>query len=265
MSARAEKSAASPMVLTVERGMQVLRAFRSDRAPLSNAELARRTGLSKAAVSRLTSTLMQQGYIRHVPGRRDFELAAGPLGMGYAFITSSELLRAANPFLQELADRLGVSVALAIGNDSDMLYIAYRASHKVATLRLGTGSVLPMGTTSIGHAYLWALPAGEQKLMMAELQRNAGSRAPDMVRGIRESFSELERTGVCGVLGGFQRDAYGVALPVRVGRKRIVMGLSCGKADLQPDLAGERKRIAPVLRDAAAKLETLLADFDGEP
>lgn len=253
------------MVLTVERGMQVLRAFRSSSAPLSNAELARRTGMSKAAVSRLTSTLMQLGYLRHESGGREFELAAGPLGVGHAFIASSDLLRTANPFLQDLADRLGVSVALAIGNGNDMLYVAYRASHKVATLRLGTGSVLPISTTSIGHAYLWALPAGEQKRMMAALHKQAGSNGPGVVRGIRESFAEMERSGVCGVLGGFQRDAYGVALPVRVGRKGVVMGLSCGKADLQPDLAAERKRIAPVLRDAAVRLEALLADFDGEP
>lgn len=265
MSARDALPTAGSMVLTVERGMQVLRAFRSSRAPLSNAELARRTGMSKAAVSRLTSTLMQLGYIRNVPGRREFELAAGPLGVGHAFLSSSELLLAANPFLQELADRLGVSVALAIGNGNDMLYIAYCASHKVATLRLGTGSVLPMGTTSIGHAYLWALSAAEQKRMIAALQRSGGSNATDMVTGIRESFAELERGGVCGVLGGYQRDAYGVALPVRIGRKGIVMGLSCGKADLQPDLAAERKRIAPALKDAAAGLEALLADFDGEP
>ncbi|MES2976116.1 MAG: IclR family transcriptional regulator [Pseudomonadota bacterium] len=265
MSARDALPAAGSMVLTVERGMQVLRAFRSSRAPLSNAELVRRTGMSKAAVSRLTSTLTQLGYIRNVPGRREFELAAGPLGVGHAFLSSSELLRTANPFMQQLADRLGVSVALAMGNGNDMLYIAYRASHKVATLRLGTGSVLPMGTTSIGHAFLWALPAGEQKRTIAALQRGAPGDAADMLRGIRESFGELDSSGVCGVLGGFQRDTYGVALPVRVGRKRVVMGLSCGKADLQPDLAAERKRIAPVLRDAAGRMEALLADFDGEP
>ena len=221
--------------------------------------------MSKAAVSRMTSTLIQLGYLRQVPGGRAFELAAGPLGVGHAFISSSELLRAVHPFLQALADRLGVSVALAIGNGNDMLYIAYQASRKVATLRLGTGLVLPMGTTSIGHAYLWALPPGEQKRMLAGLQRSAGSKGQNMVRGIRESFAELERSGVCGVLGGFQRDAYGVALPVRIGRQKVVMGLSCGKADLQPDLAAERRRIAPVLKDAAARLETLLADFDGEP
>jgi DNA-binding IclR family transcriptional regulator len=244
--------------------MHVLRAFRSDRVPVTNAELVRRTGLSKATVSRLTSTLLQLGFLRHVAGGREFELAAGPLGIGHAYLATSELLQRANPFLQELADRLNVSVALAIGEGLDMLYIGYRASQRVATLRLGVGSVLPMGTTAIGHAYLWGLPVPERKRLVAELKPAAGARAAVMEQGMRESFSELEGTGVCGVLGGYQRDAYGVALPVVVGTQRTVMGLSCGKAGMRPDLAAERKRIAPVLKKAALEFEALLADFEGQ-
>lgn len=265
MTSAKKPAVATSMVLTVERGMQVLRAFRSDRVPLSNIELVRRTGMSKAAVSRITSTLLQIGYIRHVPGQRVFELAAGPLGIGHAFVSNSELLQQAQLPMQELADRLGVSVALAVGNHRDMLYLAYRASHKVATLRLGVGTVLPMGTTSIGHAYLWALPVGDQKSMLSALRVAAGSDAPSMMESIQASFDELDRSGVCGVLGKYQRDAYAVALPVKIGRKGIVMALSCGKAHMQPDLAAERKRIAPVLKEAAQRLEHLLADFDGAP
>lgn len=265
MTAQMQSQAHASTVLTVQRGMQVLRAFRSDRAPLGNSELVRRTGLPKATVSRLTSTLLQLGYLRHAPGRREFELAAPPLGIGHAFISTSELLNAAQPSMQALADRLGVSVALAIGDGLDMLYVAYRASHRVATLRLGVGSVLPMGTTSIGHAYLWGLPLGEQRRLIAELKHGAGPRAAAVASGIRDSFAELDRNGTCGVLGGFQRDAYGVALPLFVGRDRVVMSLSCGKADVQPDLAAERKRIAPALKQAALHLEELLADFEGQP
>lgn len=35
---------------------------------------------------------------------------------------------------------------------------------------------------------------------------------------MQNSFDELEKTGTWGVLGGYQRDAFGVALPLRVGR-----------------------------------------------
>ena len=265
MNAAAALPSQSPGVLTVARGIQVLRAFRSDRASLSNAELVRRTGLSKATVSRLTTTLLQLGVLRRVAGGREFELTAAPVGIGHAFLAASDLLPLANPHLQELADRLDVSVALAVRDDLEMLYLGYRAGHKVATLRLGVGSVLPMGTTSIGHAYLWGLPPAERKHLLMALRQRYGANAARVERSIRDSFHELEQTGTCAVLAGYQRDAYAVALPVLVGRRRIVMGLSCGKADVQPDLAAERKRIGPVLRKAAVEFEKLLADFDGEP
>jgi hypothetical protein len=157
----------SATLMTVERGLEVLRAFRSDRTPLTNAELVRRTGLPKATVSRLTSTLLQVGFLRQAPGRRAFELADGALGIGVAFLGTNDLLHAAQPLLQDLADRLDVSVALAVPEGLDMLYVGYGVSRQVATLRLGVGSVLPMGSTSIGRAYLWALPPAQQRPLVA--------------------------------------------------------------------------------------------------
>ena len=252
-------------LLTVERGMQVLRAFRCERSPVSNAELVRRTGLSKATVSRLTSTLMQLGFVRHVAGGREFELATGPLSIGHSFIEASSLIRTCDPFLQALADKLNVSVALAVPNGLEMLYICYRTSSRIATLRLGVGSLLPMGSTSIGRAWLWARPPGEQKRRIGELKRSAASRGSAFEQGIRESFAELDATGICSVLGGYQRDAYGIATAVRIGREGIPMGLSCGNAEVEPNLAQVRKRIAPELKKAAAQLEALVAETDGLP
>jgi DNA-binding IclR family transcriptional regulator len=255
----------SAALLTVGRGLHVLRAFRSERAALTNAELVRRTGLSKATVSRLTSTLLNLGFLRHQVGGRAFELAAGSVGMGRAFIEGSELLRTLQPFMQDLAERLGVSAALAVADGLDMMYIAYRASHRVATLRLGVGSVLPMGRTAIGHAYLWGLPAIEQRAQITQLKRAAGVQAQALEAGIRTSFSELQEIGTCCVWSGYLRDTYGIALPVRVGRQRVLMGLSCGKAIVSPDLATERRAVSPQLEQAAVELQVLLADVDGTP
>lgn len=264
MSARAA-AADGAVMLTVGRGLQVLRAFRSERAALSNAELVRRTGLPKATVSRLTTTLLQLGFLRHETGGRCFELAAGALGMGHAFIESSALLRQVEPFMQDLAERLEVSAALAVADDLDMLYVAYRASHRVATLRLGVGSVLPMGMSAIGRAYLWGLPAVEQRALLARIKRGAGPQAAALDAAIRASFGELEDSGTCCVWAGILRDTYGIALPVRIGRQRVLMGMSCGRAALRPDLVAERRRLAPKLKQAALELQDLLRDVDGAP
>lgn len=255
-----EKDGIESGLLTVKRGMMVLRAFRSDATALTNAELVRRTGLPKATISRLTSTLLHEGFLSHVPGGRKFELATGPHGIGHAFLAHSELLHKANPILQQLADELNVSVALGIRDGLDMLYVGYRASHKVATLRLGVGSLLPMGLTAIGRAYLWGLPPEEQKPLVDELLRTQGDLDFSMEQELTNSFAELESTGTCAVLGGYQHGSYAIALPIVVGPAHTVMGLSCGKADIRPDLNHERARIASPLRKAARQLEALLVD-----
>lgn len=262
MSASKVQMQESSTLMTVERGLEVLRAFRSDRASLTNAELVRRTGLPKATVSRLTTTLIQVGFLRLVPGKRAFELSAGALGIGHAYLSTNEMLQAAQPAMQELADQLDVSVALGIQDGVDMLYVSYRVSRKVATLRLGVGSVLPMGPTAIGRAYLWGLAPPEQQRLLDEHKRRAGPQGEALERSIHTSFAELEATGTCAVLGGYQRGAYGVALPIRVGRQGNLVGMSCGKADVQTDLEAERTRIAPALKKAAAQLEAMLCRFD---
>lgn len=256
---------AAPPIASVGRGLQVLRAFRSELTPLSNAELVRRTGLPKATVSRLTSTLLHLGYLRLAPDGRSFELAAGSLSIGHAYASSSELLELANPFLQALADRLETSATLAVPDGCDMLCIAYRASPRIA-IRFGPGCLLPMGMTALGRAYLWGLPPYARQRMLEGLERSAApGQWPVMEAGIRASFGELDATGTCAVLGAFNRNTYAVALPIRIGRERVLMAMSCGRASIRPDLARERQRITPVLKEAASQLEQILKDVEGWP
>ncbi len=252
----------SPTVLTVQRGMQVLRAFQSDRLPLGNAELVRRTGLPKATVSRFTTTLLQLGYLRHVPGGRQFELTVAPLGIGHAYAANSGLVERAGPFLQALADRLEVNAALAMADGLDMLYVGYRAGRHTATLRYGVGSLVPMGQTAIGRAYLWGLPARQRQRTVAALLRQAGPQAELVETGIAQAFKELEETGTCGVFGAFRRNTFGLALPLRVGRHRLPMAMSCGNVAIRGNTTPEFRRIAPALLAAAPQLESLLADLE---
>lgn len=252
---------ASRSVLTVQRGMQVLRAFQSDRLPLGNTDLVRRTGLPKATVSRLTSTLLQMGYLRHVPGGRQFELTAAPLGIGHAYAATSALVERAGPFLQGLAEQLEVNATLAMPAGLDMLYVGYRAGHHTATLRYGVGSLVPMGQTAIGRAYLWGLPHRQRQRLVASLLAQAGPQADALAQQLRDAFADLERTGVCGVFGTFRRHTFGLAVPVRIGRERTPMAMSCGNVALVVNAAAEYRRIAPALLAAAPKLEALLADL----
>lgn len=250
----------TPVTLTLDRGLQLLRAFHAERAPLTNGELANRTGMSKSAISRLTSTLMQLGYIRRVAGGARFELATGVFGIGHAYLETNPVTRLAHPLMQQLADQLDVSVALATPNGLDMLYIAHRTSSRISTLRLGVGSLLPMGLTAIGRAWLWGLPEPERQSYVARLLEAAGPQREAIRSGIEKAFQDLRENGVCMSYGEFQRNAYGIALPVSVGGSATPMSLSCGAIKFHPDIDAIRQRIVPALKQAARDLECVLRD-----
>lgn len=253
------------VTLTLERGLQVLRAFRAERAPLTNAELVRRTGLSRSSVSRLTITLVNLGYLRRVSGGAELELAVGGLGIGYAYAKANPVTQRVHPLLQSLADRLDATVALAVPDGLDMLYIACRTSAQIATLRLDVGSLLPMGLTAIGRAWLWALPPHEQENYIAAIMEAAGPEANNIRQRIALAFDDLSATGVCMVVGEYQHNAYGIALPLRVGRTNTLMALNCGAVGLTLDTDAIRSRIVPELKNAAEEITALLRDIDAEP
>lgn len=267
-SARAPASLAkcpAPVIRTLDRGLEILRAFRAEHAPMTNADLVRRTGLPKATISRLTSTLVALGFLRRVGGGPKFALATGAQRIGQAYIEASPVAQCVTPFMQDLADRLRVSVSLAVPDRFDMLYIAQRTSARIATLRIGVGSLLPMGWTASGRAWLSGLNPDDQAHYIESLRRTAGSRVDEMEKGIWTAFDELKTTGVCTSFGNFQRDAFGVALPVTVGRSATLMAFACGAVVQQADTAAIRARIAPELKIASKVLVDLLRDVDAQP
>lgn len=253
---------AQDALLTVSRGLHVLRAFRGERNPLSNGEIVARTGLPKSTVSRLTTTLMSTGFLRHAAGGRQFELSTGSLGMGHAFLETSPMVRLAQPLMQALADRINVSVALAIRDKFEMLYVTYCSSRHIATLRLGVGSLLPIETTAIGRAYLWGLAEAERDVLIDELRQRSGQKFEATWRGIQTSFEELARTGTCLVKSGYQRDTYGIGLPVRLGNQGTVASLNCGAAVVGADFNRVRAVNGAGLKELAPQLEHILQDLD---
>ncbi|MCO5397808.1 IclR family transcriptional regulator [Ralstonia soli] len=256
---------AGAVTMTLERGLMVLRAFRNERIPLTNGELALRTGLSRATVSRLTTTLIRTGFVRRVAGGPEFELAPGGYGIGHAYLQTNPITRLAHPLMQQLADRLNVSVALAVPEHLDMLYIGHRSSVRIATLRLGVGSLVPMGRTAIGRAWLSGLREEERRDYVVAILQAAGPQADVLKRRIEAALDELRDIGACVAIGEYQQNAYGIALPIRVGQAGVLMALSCGAIEVAADADTLRHRIVPALKDAAAELTVLLRDIDAEP
>lgn len=247
---------------TLERALAVLKAFGGHPGPLANAELVRRTGFSKASISRITRTLVTLGYLDRASDGVRFQIGMrGPL-LGHTYRANNPVSALCRPAMQAFADKHDLSVALAIGDGTDTLYIEYCKSPRIATLRLEIGSRMPMELTSIGRAYLWAQQPRERAALFAEIRQKAGTGNPHVLAPTHRAFEHLERFGYCMASGEVQRDSYGISVPVYLGEPAVPLALNCGAILPAPPDAHIRNVLVPDLMKAADALKQAMKGLD---
>jgi len=110
-------------VNALARGLEILRCFRPGEIYLTNTELAKRTGLPKPTISRLTHTLTRLGYLEYSEDQGRYQLGSGVLALGYSLLSGMDVRKLARPAMQELADYSQCNVALGIRDRLSMVYI----------------------------------------------------------------------------------------------------------------------------------------------
>lgn len=67
MNAHEEEDKDRQFVTALARGLELLRCFTPSESVLGNQELARKTGLPKPTITRMTHTLTRLGYLKYLP------------------------------------------------------------------------------------------------------------------------------------------------------------------------------------------------------
>lgn len=153
MTARPGEHHADPaFATTLAHGLSVLQAFRHGEPALSNRELSDRTGLSKATISRLTTTLMQRGLLRYDAGLRRYRLGTAVLSLSYPLLASIKVRQLARPLMKRLADAAGGSASLGMHHGLSMVYVETCRGHDAVSFRPDIGALLPLLPSAMGRA-----------------------------------------------------------------------------------------------------------------
>ncbi|UTW50848.1 IclR family transcriptional regulator [bacterium SCSIO 12827] len=215
-------------VTALARGLSVLRAFQPGDGVLGNGDIAERTGLPKPTVSRLTHTLTRLGYLAHAERLGKYRLGPGVLSLGYSLLANMGIRKIARPYMQELANASGLSLALGSRDRLNMVYLEHARDAGSVTLRLDIGSHIPIATTAMGRAFLAAIPENERAYLMSAMAERAGAAWPPMAKGVERALRQVAETGFCTSFGEWQQDVNAVGVPLRSMDGATVMALNCG-------------------------------------
>ena len=227
------------------RGIEILRAFRPGVDLLGNAELAERTGLAKATVSRLSQTLVDCGLLEHDPEARAYRLAPPVLSFGHAVRVGSPVLKAALPLMREVALRHRVNVGLAAPDREAMVYLeSVRHGRRQSQRTILSGQRVPMDLTSLGRAYLATLPPEPRARTLGILEGQRTHGWPRIVREIDEAAKDIAELGYC--WAAWQPGVIAVATPLQWRpSSQLVMNISISSPTIDAEVV--RSLAGPLL------------------
>jgi DNA-binding IclR family transcriptional regulator len=233
----------SPSNRSLERGVEILRAFRPGSELLGNGELAERTGLPKSTVSRLTQTLVAAGMLQAESALRAYRLAPAVLSLGHAMRTGSRVLSVAAPLMQRLAERERLNVGLAAPDRDEMVYLeSIRYNRRVALRNVVSGQRIPMELTSLGRAYLAVAPDAECAALMESFRRRRPAQWSPLRAQILAAAQQVRADGYCAA--SWQPEIVALASPLVTPDAIYVLNLSLSTTEPIESVAD---RLAPKL------------------
>ena len=252
-------------VVALARGLEVLRAFHPNDGLLGNQEIAARTNLPKPTVSRLTHTLTKLGYLTPIPRFEKYQLAPAAMALGYAALANLGVRHLSEKFRDDLMMKTGGAVAIGARDRLSMIYVGQSRSRLTVGVQLDVGSRVPIATTAMGRAYLWALPADERIALMREMRNHYGSRWPRIRDGIERAGDDVAEHGYAISAGEWQDDVHaaGVALSLNDGTGPYAF--NCGAPSFRFAEDRLRNDIGPRLVSMVRQIETALGGTTGQP
>ena len=249
-----ERPPSADFVQSLARGLAVIRAFDGERRDLALSEVARATGLSRAAARRFLLTLVQLGYVHHAHGR--FSLRPRVLELGYAYLSGLTLPEVALPHMEAFVAEVNESSSISVLDDTEIVYVARVPTRRIMSITLAVGSRLPAYATSMGRVLLAALDPGElaTRLARTALEPLTPYTVTDAAR-LTALLGQVREEGYAAVDQELEEGLRSLAVPIRDGLGEVAAALNVSVHASRGTMTTLRRDLLPRARRAAAAIE----------
>jgi DNA-binding IclR family transcriptional regulator len=151
----------------VSRAFRVIEVLSDAPDGASVSEIAERADIEFSIASRILSTLASDGYVQRDESTGRYRISHRLVAAITRHVDGTGFPDICMPLLQEMADRCGELVQLAVLEGGDFWYIAKaEGKHRIRMLS-ALGRVAPLHASSVGKAFLASLPEEEALAMVA--------------------------------------------------------------------------------------------------
>lgn len=254
-------------IQSIEIGTRLLRALAANGRAMMLREVARQAGMPAAKARRYLVSFMRMGLVEQNANTGRYDLGGFALELGLASLTRLDPVRLAGPILDDLCERIGETVALAMWGNHGATCVRWVEAGGPVTITLRTGVVLPLLSSATGLAFAAFYRSPYlRKLLDTEIQAAAEARRTTpaaVLNALSAQLAEIRRHGVSRASGSLTPGINGFSAPVFDHTGRMVAAITSlgiiGNFDMDWD-----SPMARSTREAAAALSRRLGHGSAE-
>ncbi|MFN8445461.1 MAG: IclR family transcriptional regulator [Caldilineaceae bacterium] len=188
--------------------------------------LAQQTGLAKSTVSRICATLERLEALTRLPDNNRFQIGRGLVALVANLPYSENLIAIAHPYLQQLNQEIGETVAITLP-EGDSAYVAYQiTSNHAIQVRDWTGMRIPMYVQSTGRVFLAERSSDALDRYFATPRQPYTTKTICDPIQLRTLLDQIKEQGYAWVIEEFEEGLSAVAAPIRDGPDIVVAAVN---------------------------------------
>ncbi len=249
----------SDYVQSLARGLAVLKAFDQDTPAMTLSDVARKTGMSRAAAGRFLRTLVALEYASF--DGRDYRLRPRVLELGMAYFSSHSLVDIANPILAAAAEKAQEPCSMAVLDGVEIVYVARHTANRMMSITIPIGKRYPAHSTTLGRVLLGGLDDAEldRILAAADIRQVTAFTVTDKDE-LRRLIEHARTVGYAMAENLLEVGILSVAVPVKGRSGDIVAAINMGVPSSRHTLDSLGEHLLPILREAATEIEFVLSN-----
>jgi len=133
-----------------------------------------------------------------------------------------------DPYRDQLMRETGGAVAIGARDRLSMIYFGQSRSELTVGVLLDVGSRVPIATSAMGRAYLWALPDEERAALLREIKEHTGPNWPKVRDGIERAGECVAKHGFAMSAGEWHSDIHAVGVALKLNDGTGPYAFNCG-------------------------------------
>jgi IclR family pca regulon transcriptional regulator len=240
-------------VISLARGLSVIRSFDSEHLSMTLSEVAERAGMNRAATRRFLLTLVREGYAS--TDGRHFQLRPKIFDLGYSALASMSFADLASEAMQDLSATVDETCLAAVLDGYEVVYVAKTISQRVVIVNIDVGTRMPAFCMSTGRVLLAALADDELERWFAgfEPKRFTDKTITAKAR-LREAVAQAREDGYAVVDEEYEIGFRSLSVPIvgSSGRTVAALNICCPSARVSIETMR-----GPFLAEARASAEEI--------